>query len=274
MISLSTLKKCTKNSPLPEHWITDWLLFVLKKPPTFLFSHPDYELSDEEEGAFFAGIETMTQGMPLAYLTGIAHFWSLPFFVNEHTLIPRPDTERLIEMALSHIKDHNPNPKRLLDLGTGSGCIAISLAKHLPDWHIVASERSPLALEVAKTNAVYHRLFVDFFCGDWFDPLPPWQFSLIIANPPYIAKDDPHLPALAAEPIGALVSKQNGMADIAHIIANAPKFLSNGAMLIIEHGHNQGATTQSLFCQAGFINITTIKDYGDNERATIGFFYG
>lgn len=271
MTSISELIS-SQSSALPAHWVRQWLLFVLKKSPTFLYSDGDYTPNKDELSLFFDGIARMNQGVPLAYLTHSADFWSLSFYVNEHTLMPRPDTECLVETALTYIKKQAPHPKRLLDLGTGSGCIAISLAKELPTWQVYAVERSPLALEVAKTNAKTHGADIHFFYGDWFCPLPSVTFSLIVANPPYLAKDDRHLPALQSEPISALVAEADGLADIAHIIDQSRLFLHDNGMLIIEHGYDQAQRVQALFAQANFCHIHTIKDYGGNERLTCGSF--
>lgn len=272
MTTITDLKNSPNNHSLPPHWVTQWLLFVLKKPPVFLFSNPDYVPNDDEVATFFAGIERMQQGTPLAYLTQRADFWSLGFYVNEHTLIPRPDTERLVETALLHIKNHAPTPKKILDLGTGSGCIAVSLAKALPNWQVYATDQSPQALMVAKTNAKHHNVCVHFFCGNWFEPLPKERFSLIVTNPPYIAEGDDHLLALTAEPLSALVAKENGLADIAHIIEQSPRFLTDGGVLFIEHGHTQAKQVQALFANRGFCQVNTVSDYGGNERLTLGTF--
>ncbi len=259
------------NSHLPRHWQEAWLLFILQKPFNFLISNDDYVLSHDEYRQYIKGIEKMTQGTPFAYLTGTTDFWSLSFKVNEHTLIPRADTELLVEKVLSHITEHKITTGTLLDLGTGSGCIAISLAKELPTWHITATDRCPNALRTAQHNATLNGTpNITFIQSDWFTTLPATAFDVIVSNPPYIAKDDSHLPALHAEPITALVADNNGLSDIAHIISHSRQFLADNALLAIEHGYQQGEMARQLFSDNGFYNILTYQDYGANDRITLG----
>lgn len=280
-----------KDLAVPVFWITDWLLFVIDKPALFLMMDKDYQLSATELAQFNAGVTKMQQGIPLAYLTNKQEFWSLDFKVNEHTLIPRPDTEVLVEQVLHWIntadKELVPNAdtsnKRLLDLGTGSGCIAISLAHELKlarklkqvSWQVVAVDLSTEALKVAQHNAVSNGVDVEFVYSTWYEALSTQDeqlFDVIVSNPPYIDEADEHLAGLLAEPISALSASNQGLADIEHIIKYAPKYLQEGGLLAIEHGFDQGLAVHQLFIDNNFINIKTIQDFGGNDRVTLGQF--
>lgn len=269
-MTIFDIKKTYKNSPLPRHWWQGWLCFVLDKPSSFLITHDDYTLSDAEYERFAEGIFQMAQGVPLAYLTGEQEFFGRSFVVNEHTLIPRPDTERLVEVVLDWVKKSGLNAGRILDLGTGSGCIAITLAKELPSWQVVAVDFSAEALQIAKQNA--ERLSVSncqFVQSNWFGGVEG-EFDVIVSNPPYIVKDDEHLSALMAEPITALVSDGEGLFDIEQIVSQAHEFLKDDGLLAVEHGCDQRVGVQGLFKQYGYDQIETIKDYGGNDRLTVG----
>ncbi|PLT22839.1 peptide chain release factor N(5)-glutamine methyltransferase [Psychrobacter sp. MES7-P7E] len=266
------------NNRLPSFWLTDWLLCVIDKPAIALMTDEDYQLTDSEVARFNDGVVKMQQGIPLAYLTGQQEFWSLNFRVNEHTLIPRPDTEVLVEQVLNWI---NAQPiqlsnKRLLDLGTGSGCIAISLAHELKkaNWQVVAVDLSSEALKVAQHNAVSNSVAnVEFVQSSWYQTLPTndeRQFDIIVSNPPYIDETDEHLAGLTAEPISALSAPNQGLADIEHIVQQATMYLRTGGLLTIEHGYDQGDAVRKLFLDNGFESVHTVKDYGGNDRVTLG----
>ena len=266
------------HNQLPSFWFTDWLLHVIDKPAIALMMDEDYQLTDNEMAQFNAGVMKMQQGIPLAYLTSQQEFWSLNFKVNEHTLIPRPDTEVLVEQVLDWINAqpiHN-SYRRLLDLGTGSGCIAISLAHELKhaNWQVVAVDLSSEALKVAQHNAVSNNVAdVEFIQSSWYQALPIFdepQFDIIVSNPPYIDEDDAHLAHLKAEPISALSAPNHGLADIEHIVSHATTYLRAGGLLAIEHGHDQGDAVRQLFLGNGFESVHTIKDYGGNDRITLG----
>jgi release factor glutamine methyltransferase len=266
------------DNQLPSFWFADWLLYVIDKPAIALMTDEDYQLTDSETAKFNAGVVKMRQGIPLAYLTGQQEFWSLNFSVNEHTLIPRPDTEVLVEQALNWI---NAQPtqlsnKRLLDLGTGSGCIAISLAHELKhaNWQVVAVDLSLEALKVAQKNAVSNSVAnIEFVQSSWYQALhicDEQLFDIIVSNPPYIDEADEHLAGLKAEPISALSAPNHGLADIEHIIQQATKYLRTGGLLAIEHGHDQGDAVRQLFLDNRFELVHTVKDYGGNDRVTLG----
>lgn len=280
--------KLAQTFGVPSFWITDWLLYVINKPSLFLITDESYQLTDSELEQFNVGVTQMQQGMPLAYLTGSQEFWSLNFKVNEHTLIPRPDTEVLVEQVLNWIKanksklENRGQNKRLLDLGTGSGCIAISLAHELTNnkcykqysWQVVAVDLSNKALEVARYNATANKIKnVEFVQSSWYKQLnsdDDNKFDVIVSNPPYIDESDEHLTRLQAEPISALTGPNQGLADIEHIIMQAPQYLQVRGLLAIEHGHDQGQSVRQLFIKNGFDKVQTVQDFGGNDRVTLG----
>jgi release factor glutamine methyltransferase len=287
---IQQLTNAAASSHLPSFWLTDWLLFVIDKPSSFLITDENHQLTDSELAQFHAGVTKMQQGTPLAYLTGQQEFWSLNFKVNEHTLIPRPDTEVLIEQVLAWINsqpksaDGNNKPNRLLDLGTGSGCIAISLAHELDKrqpnnkaekWQVVAVDLSLEALKVARHNAMVNEVAADikFIQSSWYEVLSAQDeplFDVIVSNPPYIDEEDEHLARLVAEPISALSAPNHGLADIAHIVKQAPQHLRKGGLLAIEHGFDQGAKVRQLFLDNRFESVHTVQDFGGNDRVTLG----
>ncbi len=286
---IQQLANAAASSHLPSFWFTDWLLFVIDKPSSFLITDENYQLTDSELAQFHAGVTKMQQGIPLAYLTGQQEFWSLNFKVNEHTLIPRPDTEILIEQVLTWINsqpksvDDDNKPKRLLDLGTGSGCIAISLAHELKQscqnsstesWQVVAVDLSLEALKVAKHNAMVNEVAdIEFIQSSWYDALSTQDeplFDVIVSNPPYIDEEDEHLSRLVAEPISALSAPNHGLADIEHIVQQAPQHLNIGGLLAIEHGFDQGLAVRQLFLDNSFDSVHTVQDFGGNDRVTLG----
>ena len=286
---IQQLANAAASSHLPSFWLTDWLLFVIEQPRSFLITDENYQLTDSELAQFHAGVTKMQQGTPLAYLTGQQEFWSLNFKVNEHTLIPRPDTEILIEQVLTWINsqpksvDDDNKPKRLLDLGTGSGCIAISLAHELKQscqnsstesWQVVAVDLSSEALKVAKHNAMVNEVAdIEFIQSSWYDALVTQDeplFDVIVSNPPYIDEEDEHLARLVAEPISALSAPNHGLADIEHIVQQAPQHLNRGGLLAIEHGFDQGLAVRQLFLDNSFDSVHTVQDFGGNDRVTLG----
>lgn len=214
-------------------------------------------------------------GEPISYLLGTQGFWSLELAVTPEVLIPRADTETLVEWALERI--HRTAPARVLELGTGSGCIALAIACERPQAQVQATDQSEAALRVAQANAERVDLAerVVFRHGDWFEALDPARedaFDLIVSNPPYIAERDPHLDALRHEPLDALVSGADGLDDIRRIVADAPAWLARGTgVLMIEHGHDQGVQVRELFAATGsFEAIETRRDLGGRERVTAG----
>lgn len=205
----------------------------------------------------------------MAYLIGQREFWSLPLQVNNSTLIPRPDTEVLVETALQLSL---PPAARVLDLGTGTGAIALALKSSQPQWQVTAVDRERAAVTLAQHNANSLKLAVAVIQSDWFAALPEQQFDLIVSNPPYIDGDDPHLQQgdVRFEPTTALVAAQQGLADLFHIIDTAPLFLAPAGWLVLEHGWQQGAAVRSQLTRQGYQQVTTVCDYANLERVTIG----
>ena len=261
---------------VPWHWLQRYLLYVLDRDVAFLLTDAHHTLNSEQLARLQAGIEQMCQGVPVAYLIGQEYFYGRAFLVNEHTLIPRPDTETLVDAVLDFVNTSALHTGKILDLGTGTGCIAISLACELNaahDFAITASDQSHKALQVAQLNAKALGAVIDFVHGDWFDALPPQHFNIILSNPPYICADDAHLVALVAEPIRALVSDDFGMADIRHIARGARDYLSDGGLLALEHGYDQAPKVQALLQALGYTDIMSKKDLGHHERVTLGRWY-
>jgi len=212
------------------------LLDVLQKPHSYLFSWPEKQLSAAQQQQFDEHCQRRLNGEPVAHITGLREFWSLPLQVNSSTLIPRPDTETLVEHALGLAL---PATAKVLDLGTGTGAIALALASEMPNWQITAVDRVADAVALANTNK--QRLGftnVNFVQSDWFSEVATQQFDLIVSNPPYIEHDDIHLSQgdVRFEPLSALVADDDGMADIKYIISQARDFLTPNGMLLIEHG--------------------------------------
>lgn len=246
------------------------LRHVLACPASRLVSHPEYRLAQDEWSQYSNLIERRVAGEPVAYLVGEKAFYGCDFLVSPAVLIPRPDTETLIELALAHFSD-KPGA-RVLDLGTGSGAIAITLALELPSPEVTAVDRSRDALVIAMTNAARLRASVSFVQSDWFSALGSDRFQLIVSNPPYVAARDPHLEQgdLRFEPRTALVSGPDGLDDLAHIAAQAPKHLETGGWLFMEHGHDQAHSVRSLLTDAGFSCIASHRDLAGIERVTGG----
>lgn len=237
----------------------------------WLFAHADDVLTLAQERIYTALVERRVAGEPVAYIIGRRGFWSLDLDVTPATLIPRPETELLVEQALARLADDQP--VRVLDLGTGSGAIALSIATERPLASVVATDASDAALDVAKNNA--RRLCVPnvaFAYGDWLMPLVGQRFDLIVSNPPYIEAADPHLAKgdLRFEPASALASGSDGLDDIRHIVRDASAHLSPGGWLLFEHGWNQGEPCRALLRQAGYTEVFTAMDLEQRERVSGG----
>ena len=216
-------------------------------------------------------------GEPLAYIVGSKDFYGLALSVDPRVLVPRPDTETLVDWALEQLthlpRDAGHLPLRLLDLGTGSGAIALALKKHCPTCEVDAVDASAQALGVAQTNAARLELRVRMLQGHWFDPVVG-HYDCIVSNPPYVADSDPHLKALAHEPIQALASGSDGLRDIREIVAGAPRHLVTGGWLLLEHGFDQGLAVQTLLRAIGFQNLSRRHDLAGHWRCTGGRWPG
>lgn len=231
----------------------------------FFIMHPGHVVDGKTCARFLEGIARAEQGCPIAYITGVRSFWGRDFAVTPDVLIPRPDTETLVELAL----ELAGGARNVLDLGCGSGCIAVSLALEMPRAQVLACDVSAAALDVARANA--RRLGADnvrFASGDWFGAVADGHFDLIVSNPPYIEPGDPHLAALAFEPNAALTDGADGLAHLRRIIAGAPGFLTGSGILMVEHGWQQGSAVRDLFASAGFTHPSTVRDLGGNDRVT------
>ncbi|MDH0173540.1 peptide chain release factor N(5)-glutamine methyltransferase [Stenotrophomonas sp. GD04145] len=249
------------------------LLHVLERPRSWLFAHATDPLPATAQAAFEALLARRAAGEPVAYLTGRRGFWTLDLQVDAATLIPRPETELLVELALERLP--SDRPLSVADLGTGSGAIALALASERPLAQVLATDASPGALAMAARNAAHHELRnVRFAEGgqDWYAPLQGARFALIASNPPYIASDDPHLQQgdLRFEPASALASGIDGLDDIRRIVAGAPEHLQPAGWLLIEHGWDQGAAIRTLFDAAGFADVQTQQDLEQRDRVTLG----
>jgi len=247
------------------------LAYVLNVERTWLFAHSDQVLEADACQQFEHLLTLRHAGEPLAYLLGHRGFWSLDLQVNPAVLIPRAETEVLVEQALARLSDNAP--LRIADLGTGSGAIALALAKERPLASIIATDLSAPALALAVKNAQTHQLDnVWFRRGHWCAALAGERFDMIVSNPPYIANNDPHLQQgdLRFEPPLALVAGTDGLGALRQIISAAPAHLVRGGWLLLEHGYDQGAATSALLKQAGFSQVETVVDLEQRQRVTLG----
>ncbi|ENM5740262.1 peptide chain release factor N(5)-glutamine methyltransferase [Vibrio mimicus] len=247
------------------------LCYVLAKPRSYLLTWPDKTLEEPALVSLNALLARRMAGEPIAYIIGEREFWSLPLKVSPSTLIPRPDTERLVELALEKAALIEGE---LLDLGTGTGAIALALASELPLRRVTGIDLRPEAAELAQENATRLSILnTQFLQGSWFSPLAGGtKFALIVSNPPYIEENDPHLNQgdVRFEPKSALVAEENGLADIRYISTHAPHFLLEGGWLLFEHGYDQGEAVRTILRDLGYQSVTTEQDYAGNDRVTLG----
>jgi len=229
---------------------------------------PEREVVPDQAQAFRELVAERVKGLPIAYLLGQQEFWSLPLKVSPSTLIPRPDTECLVETALELPL---PDNARVLDLGTGTGAIALALASEKPRWQIMASDRVEEAVELARENSRSLQLPITVVQSHWFDQIPESGFDLLISNPPYIPASDGHLHEgdVRFEPPSALVAGDDGLDDIRLLVAEGLKHLNPDGWMLLEHGYDQGEAVRNLFAAAGWRNIETRRDYGGNDRMTL-----
>jgi release factor glutamine methyltransferase len=246
------------------------LQHLLQQDRSWLRLHADAVLEPALLADFEQALARRLQGEPVAYITGERGFWSLDLQVGPATLIPRPDTELLVEWALELLPRNDV--ARVLDLGTGSGAIALAVKQERPGCEVVAVDASAAALALAAANAARLQLDITFLHSDWFTALAGQRFDLILGNPPYIAEDDPHLVQgdLRFEPHSALVAADAGLSDLSRIINAAPEYLAPGGWLLLEHGYEQGEAVRELLNRQGFEAIATRRDFGGNERSSGG----
>lgn len=249
------------------------LVHVLDKPRSWLIAHADDELGAAQASAYAALVQRRREGEPVAYITGRRGFWTLELEVTPATLIPRPETELLVELALARMTPTS----RVVDLGTGSGAIALAVGRECPTASVVATDASVEALAVAQRNAARHGIRnVRFVHGDWLAPLAGERFELIVSNPPYIEADDPHLAQgdLRFEPASALASGTDGLDDIRRIVAQARDHLTPGGWLLMEHGWNQGSAVREVLSAAGYRKVFTEQDLEQRDRISGGVWSG
>lgn len=247
------------------------LCHVLDKPSSYLYTWPERKLTHAELSQFRQLLARRLQGEPVAYIIGYRDFWSLRLDVSPSTLIPRPDTERLVELALGKVL---PQTRTVLDLGTGTGAIALALASECPHINVTGVDVKIEAVELAERNRKANKLDnVRFLQSSWFDALETdYSADVIVSNPPYIDPADPHLEQgdVRFEPKSALVAEQQGLSDIMHICGQGFSTVVNGGWLLVEHGYDQGQVVREIFSQAGWIDVTTEQDYAGLDRVTLG----
>jgi release factor glutamine methyltransferase len=238
----------------------------------WLITHDDEQLSEPAALAFNGFCKRRVKGEPLAYIVGSKPFFGLDLQVDKRVLVPRPDTETLVEWVLALAPTFNKIAS-VLDMGTGSGAIALALKHAKPDWQVTALDASSEALAVAQNNAKRLNLNVNFLQSSWFDALPEskiTKFDVIVSNPPYIVEGDWHMAALVHEPKQALTSGVDGLDDIRHIVSQAPPFLTSGGWLLLEHGFDQATAVRDLLSQRGFQQVQSQQDLAEIERCSGG----
>ena len=231
-----------------------------------ILARPEQSLSRDQLlqlDSFSTALESDT---PLAYVLGEKEFFGLLLQVNAAVLVPRPETELLVELALQRLEPGHS----VLDAGTGSGAIAIALAHSCQELTVVACDNSEDALGVAAENARRHKTQIDFYRSDWFEQLPSTRWDVVVSNPPYIAANDPHLVSLKAEPSSALIADDDGMADLNTLIEQSPNFLNAGGWLMVEHGYDQAESVRAAMIKRGFREVRSATDLGGIERVTQG----
>jgi release factor glutamine methyltransferase len=259
------------TSPSPAVDASILLCHVLGCSPAHLIAWPDNQLSPHQASQFKEILQQRAEGKPVAYITGEREFWSLTLKITNDVLIPRPDTETLVEFVLE--KFPGSPALTVADIGTGSGAISCALAVERPGWNIIATDNSMEALDIARLNASIHELDnIRFLHGEWFEPLTEPEFDLIISNPPYVAVDDPHLAQgdVRFEPEAALSSGKLGMDAITQLTRQAGQHLRAGGWLIVEHGYDQQQLVYDCYKQSGFENIVQLTDLAGQPRVTAG----
>ncbi len=258
-----------RTSDTPQLDAEVLLMHVLGKPRSYLHAWPETQLDTQQLAAFKTLVDQRASGQPVAYLTGKREFWSLDLDVNANTLIPRPDTELLVEQALEKLPADRP--LHILDAGTGSGAIALALANERPHWTVFASDRSLPSLAVARNNAIRLKLDnVYFFAADWCRAMASHMFDALISNPPYIAEQDSHLGEgdVRFEPRSALAAGADGLDDLRRLTGEASRILRPGAQILLEHGFEQAEDVSRLLENNRFTDIGSARDLAGHERVS------
>ena len=272
---MTIIASLLRNAQLPdspsERLDAELLLAAaIGKSRSFLHTWPERIVSSEDAETYAGYLQRRRAGEPVAYILGQQGFWKLDMEVAPHTLIPRPDTELLVETALAL---QPASPTKVLDLGTGTGAIALALASDCPAWQVTAVDRVEEAVALAERNRQRLGLGnVQVLASHWFSNLAGQQFDLILSNPPYIAAEDPHLVAgdVRFEPSSALVAGADGLDDLRAIVSQAPMYLLPGGWLLLEHGYDQAVAVRALLAAQGFIEIASRRDLGGHERISLG----
>ncbi|MAY70828.1 MAG: protein-(glutamine-N5) methyltransferase, release factor-specific [Halomonas sp.] len=269
LIARATRRLEAAGSPTPRLDAEVLAMAAMKVDRTWLYTWGDKPMATLARARFEAWVAARAQGMPVAYLTGEREFWGLTLATSPSTLIPRPDTETLVEAALARA---DAKSGILLDLGTGTGAIALAFASERPDWQVEGVDLSPEAVALARRNAERHGLAVRFRQSNWFDALGDERFDLIVANPPYIDPQDPHLGQgdVRFEPSSALVAADHGLADLFAIAERARNFLNPGGWLLMEHGYQQAQRVREHLEALGYVHCDSVHDLGGHPRVTLG----
>ena len=266
---LQTAQQALQRNPAARLEAEILLAHVLQRPRAYLYANPDLELQSDRSETFSKLVERRAKGEPVAYLTGVREFWSLPLKVTRDVLIPRPETELLVEAALARIPDREA--ARVADIGTGSGAVALALASERKQADIHATDISAAAISLARENARTLGLDVQFHTGSWCEPLQG-RFDLIVSNPPYVADNDPHLQRgdCRFEPRDALTPGGDGLGAIREITAQASKMIRPGGWLLFEHGFEQGEAVCEILMDEGFSGVESLRDLEGHERVSLG----
>jgi len=262
----TTLTTLQKQSPLDTLETRILLMHALRLSRTQLITQSDRALTEQEAAEVAALFQRRVAGEPIAYIVGVREFYGLPFRVTPAVLIPRPETELLVELTIEHL----PQQGRVLDLGTGSGAIAVAIAHVRPDATVTALDVSAEALAIAQGNAESNAVRVDFLLSDWYDAVAGRRFNVIVSNPPYIVAGDTHLAQgdLRFEPLGALTDHADGLTAIRQLCAGARDHLEPGGSIYIEHGYDQAEAVRALLSRHGFANVQSWRDLAGIERVS------
>ncbi|HYA65424.1 MAG TPA: peptide chain release factor N(5)-glutamine methyltransferase [Burkholderiaceae bacterium] len=256
-----------RDCALPPQEARALLAHALGVSREHLITHPEYPVDKFAGSSFARLVRARARGVPMAYLLGVQEFYGRLMRVTPAVLIPRPETELLVQTALRLL--HSRQGASVLELGTGSGCIAIAMALERPDLRIIASDRSTAALRIAKQNCIRLGAKLQLLAGNWYAPLRG-RFDLIVSNPPYIRVTDEHLPQLGFEPRTALTDESDGLSALRTIITGAAEHLSRGGHLLVEHGYDQATEVRELMLRHGLASVCTLQDLAGHERVCLG----